>query len=95
MILYHGTQQKFDRFKTPTGLEVMDVTRGGVVYLTEDYDVAKRYAKQGGYVATVEADATSYAAQLAKQGRKKQKKYVRGVWVALPSQCTITKWDRI
>jgi hypothetical protein len=70
----------------------MDVTKGGVVYLTEDRDVARRYAGKGGYVYEVETvEARSYAEQRKLQGLSKKKgKYTRGVWVCLPKNCRIT-----
>lgn len=92
MKLFHGSPRKFESFLTPTGLSEMDVTKGGVVYLTEDRDVARRYAGKDGYVYEVDAlEARSYAEQRKLQGLKKKKgKYTRGVWVALPVNCRIT-----
>lgn len=92
MRLFHGSPRKFDSFVTPTGLSEMDVTKGGVVYLTEDRDVASRYAGKDGYVYTVESsNARSYAEQRKLQNLKKKKgKYTRGVWVCLPQDCRIT-----
>ena len=94
MKYYHGSKKKFSNFRTPTGVEVMDVTKGGVVYLTSDINVARRYAGNGGYVATVTGDVVSYRDQLAAQGRKKHNKYVRNVFVGLPSQLSIVSWER-
>ena len=92
MALYHGSTVKFDRFKTPTGLELMDITKGGVVYLTSDIEVARKYAGKGGYIAIVEGEVVSYKDQLRKQGRRKHNKYVRNVFVGLPSKLEIKKW---
>lgn len=55
MVLFHGSPKKFDVFKTPTSLSKMDVTKGGVVYLTNDYNAAAKYAGKGGFVYTVKA----------------------------------------
>ena len=93
MTLYHGSKELFSSFETPTKTSVMDVTKGGVVYLTESESVARKYS-QGGYIYTVEAgdSLVSYAEQRKRQGLgKKAKKYLRGVWVALPEDCKIVK----
>lgn len=97
MILYHGSPKKFSEFKTPTGLSEWDVTKGGVVYLTEDREVAKKYAGEGGYVYSVlVSQAVPYAEVRKRQGLKKKKgKYTRGVWVTLPELCTIMSAHRV
>lgn len=95
-MLYHGSPRRFETFKTPTGRSVMDVTVGGVVYLTADRSVASKYAGPGGYIYTVAApDAVPYAEQRAAQGlAKKSGKYTRGVWVCLPEGCSIVAVER-
>jgi len=103
--LYHGTSNSFKNFQTPTGVEKMDVTSGGVVYLTESYSDAKKYAladkkKRGSlhaYVHTVESkNAISYSDQREIQNLpKKKNRFVRGVWVALPSDCKIISTEEI
>ncbi len=94
MVLYHGTTASpFERFQTPTGLESWDVTRGGVIYLTSDIAVARKYAGKSGHVAKVIAPhARDYKSQLASQGREKKKKYTRNVYVALASEIHILEW---
>lgn len=94
MVYYHGSKTKFNNFRTPTGVEVMDVTAGGVVYLTSDRNVAARYAGRNGFVATVSGNVVPYKEQLRRQGRKKNNKYVRNVFVGLPSQLKILGWER-
>ena len=96
MTYYHGSSARFAAFETPTGAEAWDVTKGGVVYLTTDRELAEGYA-QGGYVYTVSAPgARSYADQRRRQGLPAKKgKYVRGVYVALPSDCEIRRVERV
>ncbi len=90
-MLYHGSPVYFNHFRTPTGCEVMDVTSGGVIYLTEDIKVARKYAGRRGYVYEVSApSAIPYGLQREKQGLPpKNRRYIKGVWVALPSACDI------
>jgi hypothetical protein len=92
--LYHGTKRTFEKFKTPTGLEKMDVIKGGVVYLTSDITVAKKYAGANGYVCIAEVeDPTPYKDQREIQGLpKKHKKYTRNVYVALPKDIKIIEF---
>lgn len=97
MTLFHGTTNPpFDSFKTPTGLEKMDVTRGGVVYLTDQAEVASKYAGETGWVAEVQVEnPVTYAEQRRLQGLgPKAKKYTRGVYVALPREVTIVRWHQ-
>lgn len=89
MELYHGSDiSNIHHLCTPTGAEVMDVTVGGVVYLTDTPEAAARY---GRYVYTVEvANPVPYALQRERQGLARKKgRYTRGVYVALPRDCTI------
>lgn len=68
MKLYHGSPACFSAFRTPTGREEMDVTRGGVIYLTECKKTAQKYAGRHGYVYTVAApSAVPYAEQRRRQ----------------------------
>ena len=96
-VLYHGTKLKFDNFETSTGLEKMDVTKGGVVYFTSDIETAKRYAGPDGYVCIAEIEEPiDYAEQRRSQGLpKKQNKYTRNVYVALPIDVKITGFKRV
>lgn len=94
--LYHGTKEKFDTFKTPTNLEKMDVTKGGVIYLSSDINVAKKYAGPHGYVCIAEVEnPISYKDQREKQNLpKKHNKYLRKVYVALPIDIKIKEFKR-
>lgn len=96
-ILFHGTQEEFAEFKTPTGAEKLDVMVGGVIYLTSDVEAAKKYAGPHDYVCIVEvAHPESYADQRVKQGLpEKQRKYVRNVYIALPSSVEIKAFKRV
>ena len=72
MILYHATHADLplgESLRTPTGKSEMDVTTGGVVYLTDTVAACERY----GNVYEVEVkDAVPYAQQLKAQGRHKK-----------------------
>lgn len=92
MKFYHGTKRRFHSFRTPTGYEGWDIVRGGVIYLTSDIEIARKYAGRDGYIAVVEGEVRSYKEQLALQGRKKARKYVRNVFVGLASQLKIVDW---
>jgi len=96
-LLFHGTEKKFDNFKTPTGLEKMDVTKGGAIYFTSSLETAKKYAGPNGYVCMAEVkEPTPYSEQREKQGLpKKQKKYTRNVYVALPMDIKINEFKRV
>ena len=92
MILYHGSPRALPvggSLHTPTGLEVMDVTRGGVVYLAETPEQCQRY----GHVYEIEVSgAIPYAEQRQRQGLPKKKgRYTRGVFVALGSNTRILR----
>ena len=102
MKLYHGSNSRFTKFVTPTGADVLDVTSGGVVYLTDNYDVAVKYAtstaaKKGGspvvYTIDVEVDDINVVPvklQRERQGLpKKAAKYVRGIYVCRPSYINV------
>jgi hypothetical protein len=95
--LYHGTKKTFDKFETPTGREEVDVTKGGVVYLTSDIEVAKKYAGPNGYVCVAEvAEPISYKEQRRKQGLPKKKgKYTRDIYIALPIDVEIKEFLRV
>ena len=89
---YHGSEAALkvgDSLQTPTGMSCMDVTGGGVVYLTDTPEASSRY----GTVYAVEAiGAVSYAVQRAAQRLTKKKgRYTRGVWVALPENTRIMR----
>ena len=91
-ILYHASTVPLpvgDHLRTPTGASVMDVTAGGVVYMTDTPDACKRY----GDVYEIEVTgAVPYAEQRRRQGLpKKRGRYTRGVWVALPENTTIRR----
>lgn len=90
-ILYHGTKRNIEEFRTPTGLEKMDVTQGGVIYFTSDIQTAKRYAGPNGYVCVAEVDEpVPYREQLTSQGLPpKQTRFTRNVFIALPTQARI------
>lgn len=91
MTLYHGTDRKFDKFKTPNDISKMDVTKGGVVYLTNDINKAKKY---GQFIAVVNCNnPVSYSEQRKIQGLSKKKgKYTTNVFVSLPENCKIIEW---
>lgn len=95
-VLYHGTKKKFDKFKTPTEVEKMDVMKGGVIYFTSDIQTAKKYAGPDGYVCIAEIDKpVVYKQQRKNQGLPpKQKKYTRNVYVALPIDVEIKEFKR-
>lgn len=90
MILYHGSEAQLvlgGPLRTPTGASCMNVTAGGVVYLTDSPEACRRY----GRVYAVEATtAVPYAEQRRRQGLPPKKgRYTRGVWVALPGATRI------
>ena len=95
-VLYHGTRKKFDKFKTPTGAEKMDVMKSGIIYLTSDIQTAKKYAGPNGYTCIAEIDEPiPYRQQRENQGLPpKQKKYTRNVYVALPIDVEIKEFKR-
>lgn len=97
MKLYHGSPAQFSAFRTPTGREEMDVMAGGVIYLTECKKTAQKYAGRHGYVYTVAApSAVSYAEQRRRQNLpRKNKRYLRGVWVALAAGCYIVECAQV
>lgn len=101
MRLYHGTNRKFDEYRTPTCRDILDVTVGGVVYMTSDINVARKYAGQKGHVLSVSVVAdgknvVSYADQRKKQNlAKKARKYVRDVYVCTPSFLNSLQWKWI
>ena len=96
-VLYHGTKEKFNRFKTPTGVEKMDVMKGDVIYFTSDIAAAKKYAGPNGYVCVAEIEKPiSYKQQRENQGLPpKQKKYTRSVYVALPINVEIKEFKHV
>jgi hypothetical protein len=92
VILYHASPRTLpvgECLRTPTGASCMDVTAGGVVYLTDTPDACERY----GTVYEIEvAGAVSYAEQRRRQGLPvKKSRYTRGVWVALPERTIIRR----
>ena len=92
MTLYHASRLSLpvgDHLRTPTGVSCMDVTAGGVVYLTDSPEACQRY----GDVYEIDvADAVPYAEQRRRQGLPKKKgRYTRGVWVALPENTRILR----
>lgn len=92
MKLYHASTRTLpsgDHLRTPTGASCMDVTAGGVVYLTETPEACARY----GDVYEIDAvDPVPYAEQRRRQGLpEKKSRYTRGVWVALPENTTIRR----
>jgi len=96
-ILYHGTSKKFNKFETPTGVEKMDVMKGGVIYFTSDIETAKKYAGPDGYVCIAEIEKPiPYKEQREKQGLPlKQRKYIRNTYVALPMDVNIKEFKRV
>lgn len=92
MILYHGTQANLpidESLRTPTGNSEMDVTRGGVIYLTDNSQACQRY---GNVYEIAVSNAVPYAEQRKLQGLAKKKgRYTRGVWVALPENTKIVE----
>jgi hypothetical protein len=92
MLLYHGSKARLPiggRLRTPTGASCMDVTSGGVVYMTDDPKSCGRY---GAVYAIESVDAVQYAVQRQRQGLPKKKgRYTRGVWVALPENTKILR----
>lgn len=92
MTMYHASTASLpvgDHLRTPTGASCMDVTAGGVVYLTDSPEACERY----GDVWEIEVvSALPYAEQRRRQGLQKKKgRYTRGVWVALPENTTIRR----
>ncbi len=91
MLLYHASSKDLpvgDQLRTPTGKSEMNVLSGGVVYLTNTPDGAKRY----GTVYEIEvSEAMPYKDALKKVGRKKKGRYTRGVFVALPENTRIVR----
>ena len=90
MRLYHGSKKNLPvgaSLRTPTGASMMDVTAGGVVYLTDTPESCRRY----GRVYSVDVtEAVPYAEQRQHQGLPKKKgRYTRGVWVALPENTRV------
>ena len=96
-VLYHGTKDRFDKFRTPTGVEKMDVMEGGVIYFTSDIATAKKYAGPNGYVCIAEIEEPiPYKQQRKDQGLPpKQKKYIRNVYVALPTDINIKEFKHV
>lgn len=91
-ILYHASKKELPiggSLKTPTGRSEMDVTKGGVVYLTEYPEQCKRY----GDVYEIEVkNPILYKKQRESQRLKKKKpRYTRGVYVALPENTKILR----
>lgn len=93
--LYHGTSKTpFSDFRTPTGRDDWAITEGGVVYLTDDMNVAARYAGPAGNIAVITApQAKPYKQALQEIGRKKAPKYTRGVWVVPPHLIQRIEWE--
>lgn len=92
MKLYHGTNVNLpigESLETPTGKSEMNVTSGGVVYLTDTPGACRRY----GNVYEIKAvHAVPYAEQRQRQGLPKKKgRYTRGVWVACPEDTQIIR----
>ena len=92
MILYHASPRQLpvgECLRTPTGASAMDVTAGGVVYLTGTPEACERY----GTVYAIEvACAVPYAEQRRRQGLPAKKgRYTRGVFVALPEHTIIRR----
>ena len=92
MTLYHASLRPLplgDCLRTPTGASCMDVTAGGVVYLTDSPEACQRY----GDVYEIDVrEAVPYAEQRRRQGLPKKKgRYTRGVWVALPENTRILR----
>ena len=91
-ILYHASTVSLpvgESLRTPTGASCMDVTAGGVVYLTDSPEACQRY---GDVYEIVVSEAVPYAEQRRRQGLpKKRGRYTRGVWVALPENTTIRR----
>ena len=90
MKMYHASNHQLpagESLQTPNGVSCMDVTAGGVVYLTETPSDCARY----GTVYAIEAvSAVRYIDQRAAQGLPpKNGRYTRGVWVALPEDTLI------
>lgn len=91
-ILFHGSPRgNIESFETPTGNEEMDVTTGGVIYLSSDQSAATKYSKNGGAVYEVlVADPVLYAEQREKQSLPpKANEFLRNVFVALPNDVEI------
>lgn len=92
MTYYHASRTQLpvgECLRTPTGRSCLDVTNGGVVYLTDTPDACRRYGRV--YVIAVTA-AVPYGAQRQRQGLPpKSRRYTRGVWVALPEDTTILR----
>ncbi len=95
-VLYHGTKNNFDTFKTPTRVEKMNVMEGGVIYFTSDIETAKKYAGPKGYVCIAEIEEPiPYKQQRKNQGLPpKQKKYTRNIYIALPINVDIKEFRR-
>lgn len=95
MILYHASPHSLpigDHLRTPTGASCMDVTQGGVVYLTDTPEACQRY---GTVYEIAVSDAVPYTEQRRRQGLTKKKgRYTRGVWVALPENTQIRQPTR-
>lgn len=102
MILYHGSPKKFVSFRTPTGRDELDVTTGGVIYLTSDKEVARKYAGKDGFICILNIKEGTKGVVPYKLQRelqklpKKHNKYLRGVYVATPSTAnSLTKtWEK-
>ena len=90
--LYHASQKALPigaSLRTPTGASCLDVTAGGVVYLTDSPDACRRYGTV--YEITV-SGAVPYADQRTRQSLPpKKRRYTRGVWVALPQNTRIVR----
>lgn len=95
--LYHGTKKTFEKFKTPTGLEELDVTKGGVIYLTSNILKAKKYAGPNGYICIAEVTRPiSYKEQRKKQGLPKKKgRYTTDIYIALPGNIKIKEFKKV
>ena len=92
MKLYHGSKKTLPiggSLKTPTGVSILDVTSGGVVYLTDTPAACARY----GVVYEIDvSSAIPYAVQRAAQGLAAKKgRFTRGVYVALPENTRIAR----
>lgn len=89
-ILYHGSPAELaagESLRTPTGASAMDVTAGGVVYLTDTPDACRRY---GTVYAVSVVGAVPYAEQRRRQSLPTKKgRFTRGVYVALPENTRI------
>ncbi len=88
---FHGSPAQLkpgDLLTTPNNVKCWDVTKGGVVYITSDVNVAKKYGNV--YVVEPLGEVREYAVQRKNQGLKEKKRcFTRNIYVALSGEVRV------